>query len=111
MAEAKPRRVLTSLSKLLEYLNLVDNIIVAKSKLPKNISFLIHCSIMLIYLYHAMEYCAKFNFSITKVSGSLCLLVGITQMLAIYMCLMYKRMLIMDSLKILDGIVDDRKYS
>lgn len=110
MAEVKLRRVLKSLSKLLEYLNLFDNnISVAKPKLPKNISFLIHCSLMLIYFYHAMEYCAKYNFSITKVSGSLCLLVGILQMLAIYVCLMNKRIIVMNSLSLLDGIVDERK--
>lgn len=111
MASNYPTQPLKALSKLLEILGLCgNNITIGKWQIASITSTIVYSSIMLLYIYHAAQYCARFNFSINKVSGSLCLLVGIFQMFAISICLRIKRIWIVDSLAVLQETVGEREY-
>lgn len=110
MAPESPRRTLAALTSLLNFLSLYgDNLTIKNHRIPISISCVVHSFIMIMYLYHAIIYCAELNFSITEVSGPMCLLVGIFQLLAMYLCFMVKRTTIKESFEILHAIVSERK--
>lgn len=106
----KPKKSLRILTILLKASNLhTDQITVRGVKVPGWLFTVVHSTPMLWQLYLTYVFCKQINYDLGSVSGSLCVTCGIVQILAIYACLMQKKSHIVDSIGLLQDIVNERK--
>lgn len=104
------QETLKDLTHLLKQLNLCESSTkIGNWTIPNSAFSIFNACSLLLYITMANWLCFEYSYNLAIVSGALMVSIGDVQVLLIFICLTIRRSLIVDSLLVIQEIVDERE--